>query len=178
MKLVLEFDCKFSVGHIQTGKMDFLPPQDCRRSWQECWLNVTNLRHQLIDLIDLKSNSSSSNKPIFVDCWPVYIIFTGLAFIYSETCPQVWVQIIYRNYKTCTYGIASQFCSYTCYYPFIDWLQGSFVENSSYWKFDGSRYILEYETNQGALRPIGWIRFLSPNNSIIKTKTVLEEKIW
>ena len=89
LKLVIGCGRKLSVGHIQNGHKYLLPPQVCGKLRQGCRLGVHTCLLQLISLLDLKSSSSSSFKPSFVDFWLVCIIFIGSEFIDPETCP--WV---------------------------------------------------------------------------------------
>ena len=106
-KLSLGVIWKFSVGRIQIGHTDFLPPQVCGRSWQGCLLGVLTCLLQLIAFIDLKYPSSSSLKHYFVDFWPVCIIFIGSEFIDTETCPRVWLKIFIGPYPNRTHGFSS-----------------------------------------------------------------------
>ena len=56
---------------------------------------------------DIKHPSCYSFKPYFVDFWLVCIIFTVSAFIDTETCPRVWLQIVSGTYPNRTYGFVS-----------------------------------------------------------------------
>ena len=107
LKLVFGCDCKFPVGHIQTGHTDLLPPQFCGSSWQRGRLGVQNFSLQLIALFDLKPPSISSFRPYFFCCWLVCIIFIVSAFIDTETFPQVWFKIFIGPYPNQTYRFAS-----------------------------------------------------------------------
>ena len=104
LKLVLRCDWKLSVGRIQTGHTNLLPPQVCGRSWRECRLGVHTCLLQLIALLDIKHPSNYSFEHSFVYYWLVCIIFIGLAFIDTETCPQVWLQIFSGTYANQKYG--------------------------------------------------------------------------
>ena len=97
---------KLFVGNIQTVHMDLLPPHVCGRSWWGCRLGVQTCSHQFISLLGLKYPSSYFLKPSFVDCWLVFIEFTVLAFIYPETCPQVWWQLFCGPYQNRKYRFA------------------------------------------------------------------------
>ena len=79
--------CKLSVGHIQIGHTDLFPPQVCGRLWRWCRFGVQKFSYQFIAFPDLKYPSSSSFKPYFVYCWPVFISYTVSAFIGHKTCP-------------------------------------------------------------------------------------------
>ena len=69
--LILNFflgcDWNFSVGRIQTGRRNWLPPQVCGRSWRCFQLGGDTFLIKLIALIDLKYPASYSFKPYFVD---------------------------------------------------------------------------------------------------------------
>ena len=45
--------CKLSVGGIQIGHTDFIPPQVCGKSWRGCLLGVHTCSHQFISLFDI-----------------------------------------------------------------------------------------------------------------------------
>ena len=69
LKLVLGWDWKVSVGCIQTIHMYLLSAYVCGRSYIGCRLGVQTCLLQFIDLLYLKSPSSSLFKPSFVDFW-------------------------------------------------------------------------------------------------------------
>ena len=69
LKLVLAWDWKFSVECIQTILTYFLSAYVCGRSYIGCRLGVQTCLLQFIDLLYLKSLSSSSLMPSFVDFW-------------------------------------------------------------------------------------------------------------
>ena len=48
----------------------------------------------------IKYHSRSYFKPSFVDCWNIFIICIGSAFIDPETCPWVWLQIVSGHIRT------------------------------------------------------------------------------
>ena len=48
-----------------------------------------------------------SKQYFFVYLWLVYITFTVSAFIDTESCPHVWLEIIFCPYPNQTYGFAS-----------------------------------------------------------------------
>ena len=68
------------MGCIQIGHTYLLP---CRlvESHGECDSWVLIFSHKLIYLLDINSPLSSSQNPSFVDCWLVFIAFSGSAFI-------------------------------------------------------------------------------------------------
>ena len=142
LKLSLGCDYKFSVGHIQTGHIYFLTPQVCGSLCRGCRLCVYTCLLQLIDLLYLKSPSSSSFKPSFVYCWLLCIIFIASVLIFPETCPRVCSKIFSGTYPNQTYRFASpaglwrfwqrcRFCDFTCRNKYIDCLQGSSSRYSS-----------------------------------------------
>ena len=57
--------------------------------------------------LDLKYPSSYSNKPSFVDFWPVCVIFIVSVFIDPETFPWVRLQIVSGKYTNRTYTFSS-----------------------------------------------------------------------
>ena len=107
LKSFLRYDYKLSMGQIQTRHTNFLPLHVCGRLWRGCRFGVQNCLIQLIAFRDLKYPSSSSFKPNLVDFRLVCIIFIGSEFIDPETCPRVWLQIVYGLYPNRTYWFSS-----------------------------------------------------------------------
>ena len=65
----------------------------------------------ILCVLDLKSPSSYSSMPYFFDCWLVCIIFIGLLFIDTETCPWVLLKTASGPYQIGhTYLIPPQAC--------------------------------------------------------------------
>ena len=54
-----------------------------------------------------KTSLKLFTKPSFVDCWLLYIEFTGSLFIDPKTCPWVWLQIFCGKHLNRTYGLSS-----------------------------------------------------------------------
>ena len=143
MKLVLGYDCKFSVGLTQTGHTYLLTLQVCGRFWWGFQLGIQNFLLHLIALIDIKYPSSCSFKNSFVGFWIVYIIFIISALIDTEHCPRVWLQILSGAYTNRTdifsipiglWKVVAMVPVFYCNYrhQYIYWLQ---VSSSSYSSF-------------------------------------------
>ena len=133
-----------SVWRIQTGHMDLLPLQVCRRSWQGWSLGVLTFSCQLIALIYLKISIKLFIKYFF--CWfltCVYHIYCirihwswnlslGVLenFQWAVSKLYIWIFYPHRFLEGC--GEGASFCDFTCSHQNIDWFQGS----SSSWLMD------------------------------------------
>ena len=146
MILKIVFGCVLNlpVGCIKIRHTDLLLLQDCGRLWRGYRLGVYNCSHQLIALIDLKLLQVLCKIFIFVDCWILFIVFNGSAFIGTATCIGVCLQIVCWTYSNRTYRFSSP-CGFVyrsgegdgcvIVLGIINWLTGlnSTIIISSFW---------------------------------------------